>query len=171
MLVLIKSLKLLVLSHLTSITDPLLDPVCFALDTSGSYARVMLVDFILSFNIVLSKQLYSKLLRVSVERSICRGIIKFTTDRRYSSLCSWKSVSQNQLLGLHKVVCSDVGTLCIWRNVSVPSVTLIKSLEDTTIISLISHNDKLAFKNEVKPLVWKILQPETQNNKSSDWFL
>ncbi|KAF7641196.1 hypothetical protein LDENG_00289540, partial [Lucifuga dentata] len=101
--VLLKSFKRLVLSHLKAITDPLLDPLQFAyrairsvddavnmalhfilqhLDSSGTYARILFVDFSSAFNTIIPILLQDKLSQLNVPDSTCRWITDFLSDRR-----------------------------------------------------------------------------------------
>ena len=91
--VVMKSFERLVLAHLKSITDPLLDPMQFAyrvnrsvddavnmalhftlqhLDSPASYARILFVDFSSAFNIIISALLQEKLSQLNVPDSTCR---------------------------------------------------------------------------------------------------
>uniref|UniRef100_A0AAV2KND4 Reverse transcriptase domain-containing protein n=1 Tax=Knipowitschia caucasica TaxID=637954 RepID=A0AAV2KND4_KNICA len=101
--VVMKSFERLVLSHLKSLTSPLLDPLQFAyranrsvddainlalhhilqhLDSPGTYARVLFVDFSSAFNTILPSLLQDKLSQLNVPDSTCRWIIDFLTDRK-----------------------------------------------------------------------------------------
>ena len=91
------------LSHLKSITDPLLDMLQFAyrvnrsvddavnmalhfilqhLDSAGNNARIMLVDFSSAFNTIIPSLLQDKLIQLSVPDSTCRWITDFLSSRR-----------------------------------------------------------------------------------------
>ncbi|KAK3563807.1 hypothetical protein QTP86_034657 [Hemibagrus guttatus] len=100
--VVMKSFERLVLSYLKDITDPLLDPLQFAyranrsvddavnmalhfilqhLDSSGSYARILFVDFSSAFNTIIPALLRDKLFQLNVPDSMCSWITDFLTDR------------------------------------------------------------------------------------------
>ncbi|KAL0199142.1 hypothetical protein M9458_007682, partial [Cirrhinus mrigala] len=85
------------------ITGPLLDPLQFAyranrsvddavnmglhyilqhLDKSGTYARILFVDFSSAFNTIIPDILQNKLSQLSVPTSICQWITNFLTDRQ-----------------------------------------------------------------------------------------
>jgi len=102
--VVIKSFEPLVLSHLKAITDPLLDPLQFAyranrsadnavnmthhlflqhLDSSGTYARILFLDFSSAFNTIIPALLQGKL---RVPDSIS-SITKKAQQRMY---CLWQ---------------------------------------------------------------------------------
>ncbi|XP_061639064.1 uncharacterized protein LOC133482679 [Phyllopteryx taeniolatus] len=86
-----------VVDHLKSVTGPLLDPLQFAyqddavnmglhfirkhLDSAGTYARILFVDFSSAFNTIIPELLSSKLLQLSVSPAICQWIYSFLTGR------------------------------------------------------------------------------------------
>ena len=101
--VVMKAFERLVLLHLNAITDPLLDPLQFAyranrsvddavnmalhfilqhLDSSGTYARILFVDFSSAFNTIIPALLQDKLSQLNVPDSTCRWITDFLSDRR-----------------------------------------------------------------------------------------
>ncbi|XP_076735994.1 uncharacterized protein LOC143412342 [Maylandia zebra] len=101
--VVMKSFERLVLSHLKTLTAPLLDPLQFAyranrsvddainmalhfilqhLDSPGTYARILFVDFSSAFNTILPDHLRGKLSQMNVPDPICRWITDFLTDRK-----------------------------------------------------------------------------------------
>ncbi|KAK3505900.1 hypothetical protein QTP70_003690 [Hemibagrus guttatus] len=92
MSVVMKSFERLVLAYLKNITGPLLDPLQFAyrairsmddavnmglhfilqhLDKSGTYVRLLFVDFSSAFNTIIPTLLQTKLTQLSVPSSIC----------------------------------------------------------------------------------------------------
>ncbi|KAK3548220.1 hypothetical protein QTP70_005157 [Hemibagrus guttatus] len=100
--VVMKSFERLVLAYLKNITGPLLDPLQFAyranrsvddavnmglhfilqhLDKSGTYVRLLFVDFSSAFNTIIPTLLQTKLAQLSVPSSICQWITSFLTDR------------------------------------------------------------------------------------------
>ncbi|KAK3513073.1 hypothetical protein QTP70_000962 [Hemibagrus guttatus] len=100
--VVMKSFERLVLAYLKNITGPLLDPLQFAyranrsvddavnmglhfilqhLDKSGTYVRLLFVDFSSAFNTIIPTLLQTKLTQFSVPSSICQWITSFLTDR------------------------------------------------------------------------------------------
>uniref|UniRef100_A0AAV2LG33 Reverse transcriptase domain-containing protein n=1 Tax=Knipowitschia caucasica TaxID=637954 RepID=A0AAV2LG33_KNICA len=102
-----KSFERLVLSHLKSLTSPLLDPLQFAyranrsvddainlalhhilqhLDSPGTYARVLFVDFSSAFNTILPSLLQDKLSQLNVPDSTCRWITDFLAGTTAHSL-------------------------------------------------------------------------------------
>ncbi|KAK3509893.1 hypothetical protein QTP70_019373, partial [Hemibagrus guttatus] len=142
--VVMKSFERLVLSYLKDITDPFLDPLQFAyranrsvddavnmalhfilqhLDSPGSYARILFVDFSSAFNTIVPALLRDKLFQLNVPDSMCSWIMDFLTDRR-----------QFVRLGTH-------------------SVKLLKFADDTTLIGLIFDGDESAYRGEMDRLV------------------
>ncbi len=101
--VVMKSFEKLVLAYLKDITGPLLDPLQFAyranrsvddavnmglhyilqhLDKSGTYVRILFVDFSSTFNTIIPILLQTKLTQLSVPSSICQWITGFLSDRQ-----------------------------------------------------------------------------------------
>ena len=99
--VVMKSFERLVLDHLKSITDPLLDPLQFAyrpnrsvddtinmalhftlqhLDSPATYARILFVDFSSAFNTIIPALLQDRLSQLNVPDSTCRWITDFLMD-------------------------------------------------------------------------------------------
>src|SRR4029434_4191131 len=52
------------------------------LDASGTYSRILFVDFISAFNTIIPALLQDKLYQLSVPDSTCRWITDFLSDRR-----------------------------------------------------------------------------------------
>nr|XP_049610271.1 uncharacterized protein LOC125988694 isoform X1 [Syngnathus scovelli] len=98
-----KSFERLVLSHLKDIMGPLLGPLQFAywanrsvddvvnmalyyilhhLNTPGTYARIMFVDFSSAFNTIAPDILQQKLIQLAVSASTFQWITSFLTNRR-----------------------------------------------------------------------------------------
>ncbi|KAK3566698.1 hypothetical protein QTP86_004250 [Hemibagrus guttatus] len=96
-----KTFEHLVLSYLKHITDPLLDPLQFTyranrsvddavnmalqfilqhLDSPGSYARILFVDFSSAFNTIIPALFRDKLFQLNVPNSMCSWITDFLTD-------------------------------------------------------------------------------------------
>ncbi len=98
-----ESFEKLVLAYLKDITGPLLDPLQFAyqanrsvdvavnmglhyilqhLEKSGTYERILFVDFSSAFNTIIPTLLQTKLTQLAVHSSICQWITSFLTDRQ-----------------------------------------------------------------------------------------
>ena len=103
--VVMKVFERLVLRSLKAATDHQLDPHQLAyranrsvddavalalhhilqhLETSGTYARVLFVDFSSVFNTIIPRKLFNKLILIGVERSLCMWILDFLQDRPQS---------------------------------------------------------------------------------------
>ena len=173
-----KSFERLVLSHLKSLTDPFLDPLQFAyranrsvddavnmalhftlrhLDSTGTYARILFVDFSSAFNTVIPALLQDKLSQLSVPDSICRWITDFLSDRsqhvRLGKLISDpRTISTGSPQGcvLSPLLFSLYTNSCTSSH---QSVKLLKFADDTTLIGLISDGDESAYRWEIDQLV------------------
>ncbi|TWW71156.1 putative RNA-directed DNA polymerase from transposon BS [Takifugu flavidus] len=176
--VVMKSLERLILPHLKSITTPLLDPLQFAyranrsvddavslalhsilqyLDSPGTYARILFVDFSSAFNTICPALLQDKLSQLSVPDSLCRWITHFLTDRRqYVQLGKTVSDSVSISTGSPQGCVLSPLLFSLYTNCctsSHQSVKLIKFADDTTLIGLISNGDETAYRREVARLV------------------
>ncbi|CAL9696240.1 unnamed protein product [Knipowitschia caucasica] len=169
-----KSFERLVLSHLKSLTSPLLDPLQFAyranrsvddainlalhhilqhLDSPGTYARVLFVDFSSAFNTILPSLLQDKLSQLNVPDSTCRWITDFLTDRKQRVRLG-KNVSDSRIInpGAPQGCVFSPLLFSLYTNhctSSHDSVKLIKFADYTTLIGLISNNDESAYRREV----------------------
>ncbi|KAK7912504.1 hypothetical protein WMY93_012715 [Mugilogobius chulae] len=164
--VVMKSFERLVLPHLKSFTSPLLDPLQFAykanrsvddainlalhfilqhLDSPGTYARILFVDFSSAFNTILPALLQDKLSQLNVPDSICRWITDFLTDRRQcvrlgKNVSTTRTINTGSPQGcvLSPLLFSLYTNCCTSSH---DSVKLIKFADDTTLIGLISDED------------------------------
>ncbi|KAK3516038.1 hypothetical protein QTP70_002514 [Hemibagrus guttatus] len=147
--VVMKLFERLVLAYLKNITGPLLDPLQFAyrtnrsvddavkmglhfilqhLDKSGTYVRLLFLDFSSAFNTIIPTLLQTKLTQLSVPSSICQWITSFVTDRQ-------------QLVKLGK-----------FTSYSRTTTPLLKFADDTTVIGLIQDSHESAYRQEVEQL-------------------
>ncbi|KAL0150482.1 hypothetical protein M9458_054299 [Cirrhinus mrigala] len=178
--VVMKSFEKLVLAYLKDITGPLLDPLQFAyranrsvddavnmglhfilqhLDKSGTYVRILFVDFSSAFNTIIPNLLLQKLTQLSVPTSICQWITSFLTDRqqlvklgKFSSCTRTISTGAPQGCVLSPLLFSLYTNDCTSKD---PSVKLLKFADNTTVIGLIQDGDESAYRQEVKELtVW-----------------
>ena len=176
--VVMKSFERLVLHHLKTITGPLLDPLQFAyranrsaddavnlalhfilqhLDSPGTYARILFVDFSSAFNTILPGLLQDKLYQLNVPDSLCRWITDFLTDRRqHVRLGTTVSDTRTINTGSPQGCVLSPWLFSLYTNCctsSHQSVKLIKFADDTTLIGLISDGDESAYRREVDRLV------------------
>ena len=175
--VVMKSFERLVLSHLKVITGPLLDPLQFAyranrsvedavnmglhyilqhLDSPGTYARMLFVDFSSAFNTIMPEVLLTKLTQLTVPATTCQWITNFLTDRKQQVrlgeiTSSTRTVSTGAPQGcvLSPLLFSLYTNDCTSGD---PSVQLLKFADDTTIIGLIRDGDESAYRREVEHL-------------------
>ncbi|KAK3561055.1 hypothetical protein QTP86_026387, partial [Hemibagrus guttatus] len=176
--VVMKSFECLVLSYLKDITDPLLDPLQFAyrtnrsvdnavnmalhfilqhLDSPGSYARILFVDFSSAFNTIIPALLKDKLFQLNVPDSMCSWITDFLTDRRQfvrlgTHVSDLQHISTGSPQGcvLSPLLFSLYTTSCTSGH---QSIKLLKFADDTTLIGLISDGDESAYRGEIDRLV------------------
>ncbi|KAK3553519.1 hypothetical protein QTP70_004199 [Hemibagrus guttatus] len=175
--VVMKSFERLVLAYLKNITGPLLDPLQFAyrvnrsvddavnmglhfilqhLDKSGTYVRLLFVDFSLAFNTIIPTLLQTKLIQLSVPSSICQWITSFLTDRhqlvklgKFTSYSRTTSTGAPQGCVLSPLLFSLYTNDCTSTD---PSVKLLKFADDTTVIGLIQDGDESAYRQEIEQL-------------------
>ncbi len=176
--VVMKSFERLVLPHLKSFTSSLLDPLQFAyranrsvddainlalhfilqhLDSPGTYARILFVDFSSAFNTILPALLQDKLSQLNVPDSTCRWITDFLTDRSQcvrlgKNVSDTRTISTGSPQGcvLSPLLFSLYTNCCTSSH---DSVKLIKFADDTTLIGLISGGDESVYRREVDRLV------------------
>ncbi|KAK3517722.1 hypothetical protein QTP70_016495, partial [Hemibagrus guttatus] len=176
--VVMKSFERLVLSYLKDITDPLLDPLQFAyranrsvddavnmalhfilqhLDSPGSYARILFVDFSSAFNTIIPALLRDKLFQLNVPDSMCSWITDFLTDRRQfvrlgTHVSDLQHISTGSPQGcvLSPLLSSLYTNGCTSGH---QSVKLLKFADDTTLIGLISDGNESAYRGEIDRLV------------------
>ncbi|XP_078126065.1 uncharacterized protein LOC144530383 isoform X3 [Sander vitreus] len=176
--VVMKSFERLVLSHLKAITDPLLDPLQFAyranrsvddavnlalhyilrhLDSAGTYARILFVDFSSAFNTIIPALLQEKLSQLGVPDSTCRWITDFLSDRKqHVKLGKDFSNSQTISTGSPQGCVLSPLLFSLYTNSgtsSHQSVKLLKFADDTSLIRLISDGDESAYRSEADHLV------------------
>ncbi|KAK3529058.1 hypothetical protein QTP70_014852, partial [Hemibagrus guttatus] len=176
--VVMKSFQRLVLSYLKDITDPLLNPLQFAyranrsvddgvnmalhfilqyLDSPGSYARILFVDFSSAFNTIVPALLRDKLFQLNVPDSMCSWIRDFLTDRRqFVRLGTHVSDLQHISTGSPQGCVLSPLLFSLYTNGCTSghqSVKLLKFADDTTLIGLISDGDESAYGGEMDRLV------------------
>ena len=173
-----KVFERLILHHLKSITDPLLDPLQFAyranrsvddavnialrhvlkhLDTAGCYARIMFLDFSSAFNTIFPPILEYRLFVLQVPFSTCRWISDFLSNRTQrvklgNSISKMKTISTGSPQGcvLSPYLFSIYTNCCTSSH---ESVKLLKFADDTTLVGLISRGNESHYRNEINSLV------------------
>uniref|UniRef100_A0A8C5N999 Reverse transcriptase domain-containing protein n=1 Tax=Gouania willdenowi TaxID=441366 RepID=A0A8C5N999_GOUWI len=173
-----KSFERLMLSHIKDITDPHLDPLQFAyrsnrsvddavnlalhfilqhLDSPGSYARILFVDFSSAFNTIIPALLQDKLSQLNVPDSTCRWITDFLSDRKQhvklgKTISAPRTISTGSPQGcvLSPLLFSLYTNSCTSSH---QSVKLLKFADDTTIIGLIADGDESDYRWETDRLV------------------
>ncbi|XP_061610528.1 opsin-5 isoform X3 [Phyllopteryx taeniolatus] len=174
--VVMKSFERIMLDHLKTVTGPLLDPLQFAyranrsaddavnmglfflehLNSAGTYARILFVDFSSVFNTIIPELLSSKLLQLSVTPAICQWIYSFLTGRTQQvrlgeATSSTRSISTGAPQGrvLSPLLFSLYTNDCTSRH---SAVKLRKFADDTTVICLIKDGDESAYRQELERL-------------------
>ncbi len=133
------------------------------LDKSGTYVRILFVDFSSAFNTIIPTLIQTKLTQLSVPSSICQWITSFLVDRQQLvRLGRFMSNSRStNTEALHQapqgfVLSPLLFSLYTNDYTSKGSfVKLLKFADDTTVISLIQDGDESAYTQEVEQLaVW-----------------
>uniref|UniRef100_A0AAQ6IJQ8 Reverse transcriptase domain-containing protein n=1 Tax=Anabas testudineus TaxID=64144 RepID=A0AAQ6IJQ8_ANATE len=184
--VVMKSFERLVMNHLKDITDPLLDPLQFAyrknrsaddavnlglhyilqhLDLSGTYVRILFVDFSSAFNTITPGIFDHKLTQLTVP---AKWIRSFLTDRRQQVrlggiTSGTRTISTGAPQGcvLSPLLFSLYTNDCTSGD---PSVKLLKYADDMTVIGLIRDGDESAYRQEVEQLVQWCSQNQLELN-------
>ena len=185
----IKSFERLVLPHLKAITDPLLDPLQVAyranrsvdhavnmalhhilqhLDSPGSYARILFVDFSSAFNTIIPALLQVKLSQRNLPDSTCRWITDFLSNRKQcvklgSHVSDPQTISTGSPQGcvLSPLLFSLYTNSCTSSH---QSVKLLKFADDTTFIGLVSDGDESAYRWEIDHLATWCSQNNLERN-------
>ncbi len=110
---------------------------------TGTYVRILFVDFSSDFNTIIPDTLQNKLTQLSIPTSICQWINSFLTDRHTISTGAPQGCVLSPLLfSLYTNDCTSKD----------PSVKLLKFSDDTTLIGLIQES---VYSQKVKELaVW-----------------
>jgi hypothetical protein len=176
--VVMKIFERLVLCHLKSVTDSLMDPLQFAyranrsvedavslglhfvlqhLESSNTYARILFIDFSSAFNTIVPSQLIKKLINLDVKISLCHWIADFLTNRpqivRVGNLMSDKIILDT---GAPQGCVLSPLLFTLFTNdfcSSKPSVIVIKFSDDTTMEGLITNGDETMYREEVEKMV------------------
>ncbi|KAF7645581.1 hypothetical protein LDENG_00201770 [Lucifuga dentata] len=117
------------------------------LDSPGTYARILFVDFSSAFNTIIPALLQDKLSQLNMPDSTCRWITDFLSDRRQCVRLG-KHVSDSRTISTRSPQgCTNSCTS------SHQSVKLLKFVDNTTLIGLISGEDESAYRWEIDHLV------------------
>ncbi|KAK3526680.1 hypothetical protein QTP70_031470, partial [Hemibagrus guttatus] len=126
------------------------------LDKSGTYMRLLFVEFSSAFNTIIPTLLQTKLTQLSVPSSICQWITSFLTDRhqlvklgKSTSYSHTTSTGAPQGCVLSPLLFSLYTNDCTSTD---PSVKLLKFADDTTVIGLIQDGDESAYRQEIEEL-------------------
>ncbi|KAK3562672.1 hypothetical protein QTP86_005053 [Hemibagrus guttatus] len=129
------------------------------LDKSGTYVRLLFVDFSSAFNTIIPTLLQTKLTQLSVPSSICQWITSFLTDRhQLVKLGKFTSYSHTTSTGaplgcvLSPLLFSLYTNDCTSTD---PSVKLLKFVDDTTVypaVCLIQDGDESAYRQDFEQL-------------------
>ena len=173
-----KCLESLVKGLLSPMLPPNLDPLQFAyranrstedaithvlhtalshLESSGTYVRMLFVDYSSAFNTILPSRLDGKLRDLGLSSSLRSWIQHFLTDRPQtvrvgdqtsSTLCVSIGAPQGCVLSplLYSLYTYD----CVATR---PSNHVVKFADDTVVVGLVSGSDESAYREEVATLV------------------
>ena len=126
------------------------------LETSGTYPRVLFVDFSSAFNTIIPRKLFNKLIHMGVERSLCMWILYFLQDRPQSVRIGKQTSKEITLnVGAPQGCVFPPLLFSLLTNDSVssePSVVMIKFSDHTTLEGLIHNSDESAYRGEVERL-------------------
>ena len=137
------------------------------LDSPGTYARILFVDFSSAFNTI-APALQDKLTQLSVPEPTCRWITDFLSDRK-------QRVRLGKLVSEPRTISTGAPQGCVLSPLlfslytnnctsSHPSVKLLKFADDTTLIGLISNGDEAAYRKEVDSLAFWCSQNHLELN-------
>ncbi|KAL0148310.1 hypothetical protein M9458_056372 [Cirrhinus mrigala] len=154
--VIMKSLEKLVLAYLKDITGPYWTPCSLLTEQTGTYVRILIVDFSSAFNTIIPTLLQTKLNHLSVPSSVSQWITSFLMVRqqlvRMGTLMSSSRTTNTgapQGCVLSPLLFSLYTNDCTSKD---PSVKLLKFPDDTTLISLIQDGEESAYREEVEQL-------------------
>ncbi|KAK3564991.1 hypothetical protein QTP86_032444, partial [Hemibagrus guttatus] len=123
------------------------------LDKSGTYVRLLFVDFSSAFNTIIPTLLQTKLTQLSVPSSICQWITSFRHQLvklgKFMSYSRTTSIGAPQGCVLSPLLFSLYTNDCTSTD---PSVKLLKFADDTTVIGLIQDGDESTYRQEVEQL-------------------
>ena len=161
--VIMKVFERLVLKFLKAGTLDKLDPMQFAyranrsvddavslglhnvlqhLESSGTYARLLFIDFSSAFNTILPEKLYKKLLELGVDLPLCKWLLDFLTERpQFVKIGTLESSMLTLNVGAPQGCVLSPALYSLFTNDCTSehdAVKLIKFVDDTTVEGLIS---------------------------------
>ncbi|XP_061621036.1 uncharacterized protein LOC133473361 isoform X1 [Phyllopteryx taeniolatus] len=126
------------------------------LDSAGTYASILFVDFSSAFNTIIPELLSSKLLQLNVSPAICQWMYSFLMGRtqkvRLGEATSFThsiSTGAPQCCLLSPLFFSRYTNDCTSMHTA---VKLLKFADDTTVIGLFKDGDESAYRQEVERL-------------------
>nr|XP_008303569.1 PREDICTED: uncharacterized protein LOC103375141 [Stegastes partitus] len=140
-----------------SVYDPVLHFILQHLDSPGSYARILFVNFNSAFNTIIPALLQDKLSQLNVPDSTCRWITDFLSDRKHHMKLG-KHISDSRTISTKSPQDCFLSPLLflLYTNSctsSHQSVKLLKFADDTTLTGPISDGDESAYRRETERLV------------------
>ncbi|KAK3539813.1 hypothetical protein QTP70_013299 [Hemibagrus guttatus] len=126
------------------------------LENKDTYVRMLFIDFSSAFNTIIPQHLTEKLSLLGINTSLCNCILNFLT-RRPQSVRIGNSTSSTTTLNtgapqgcvLSPLLFTLLTQVCAAMH---SSNHIIKFAVDTTVVGLISKNDKSAYREEVQRL-------------------
>ena len=171
--VIMKVFERFVLQFLKSYTSEKLDPMQFAyranrsvddavslgvhnilqhLESSGTYARLLFVDYSSAFNTILPEKLHTKLVDLGVDPRMCKWLLDFLTDRpQHVKIGPLSSATLTLNVGAPQGCVLSPALYSLFTNDCTSThdtVKLIKFADDTTIEGLISKAKKMKTRSD-----------------------
>ena len=112
------------------------------LESSGTYARILFIDFSSAFNTIPPHRLFQKLIDMGVDTSLCRWVLDFLSNRTQRVRIGERvSMPLTLNVGAPQGCVLSPSLFSLYTNDCVsnePSVKMVKFSDDTTLIGLIS---------------------------------
>jgi hypothetical protein len=122
----------------------------------NTYVRMLFIDYSSAFNTIGPSQLINKLRTLVLNTSLCIWILDFLTDHprvvrvgNNTSAMLILNIGAPQRCVLSPVLYSLFTHDCTARH---DSNTIIKFVDDTTVVGLITDNGEIAYREEVRDL-------------------
>ncbi|KAK3559218.1 hypothetical protein QTP86_005471 [Hemibagrus guttatus] len=140
------------------------------LHKSGTYVRLLFVDFSSAFNTIIPTLLWTKLTQLFVPSFICQWITSFLRDRhQLVKLGKFTSNSRTTSTGTPQGCVLSPPLFSLYTNNCTSTVKLLKFTDNTTVIGLIQDGEESAYRQEVEQLaVWCSLNNLELNNSGDD---